>query len=293
MVASYFNPANDYAAQHEDSESLAINNTLIHRWLARIALHTTAKFFRNKGPCVPISKHMIVKTGFSVHLMEAATMQYVARHTTIPVPKVYSSFLRKNQAYIIMERIRGDDLATIWKTLSKESLENIFSQLKTMIQELRSLKPSPNLGVGSCIGGSLYDSRLPNGTPRFGPFKTIQDFHGWLRDDIKATQIGSHVTGQDVDDIKAMIARQEGEWANPTFTHCDLNPSNILIRGHEIVGILDWEFSGWYPSYWEYTSAWLGNRTRVEWQGILLSLLDPYPEELEMEKTRSKWWGEW
>lgn len=33
--------------------------------------------------------------------------------------------------------------------------------------------------------------------------------------------------------------------------------------------------------------------TRVEWQGILHSLLQPYPEELEMERTRNQWWGEW
>jgi len=90
-----------------------------------------------------------------------------------------------------------------------------------------------------------------------------------------------------------MIVKQDGGWPTLVFTHCDLNPSNILIRRDQIVGIIDWEFSGWYPPYWEYTSAWFGNLTRGEWQGILLLLLNPYPKELEMERTRSKWWGEW
>ncbi len=192
-----------------------------------------------------------------------------------------------------MERIQGENLAGAWQKLSKESLRKIFSHLAHMIQELRALVPPPNTGVESCVGGSLYDSRLPHGTPRFGPFKTIQEFHRWLRNNLEATQIGDHVTTKDADDIKAMSVKQDGPWPSPVFTHCDLNPSNILIRGDQIVGIIDWEFSGWYPPYWEYTAGWFGNLTRGEWQGILLSLLDPYPEELEMEKTRSKWWGEW
>jgi len=192
-----------------------------------------------------------------------------------------------------MERIRGEDLASAWKSLSEESLGKILSQLQGMIQELRSLKPPPNTGVESCAGGSLYDSRLPHGSPRFGPFKTAQEFHRWLRGDVKATQLSDHVAKQEADDIKAMVALQDGQWPTPVFSHCDLNPSNILIRGEEIVGIIDWEFGGWYPPYWEYTSAWLGNITRSEWQDILISLLEPYHKELEMERTRSKWWGEW
>jgi thiamine kinase-like enzyme len=114
-----------------------------------------------------------------------------------------------------------------------------------------------------------------------------------LRDGAEAAQIGDHVTEQEADEIKAMIAQQDGQWPAPVFTHCDLNPTNILVREDKIVGIIDWEFAGWYPSYWEYTSAWLGNLTRSLWQDTLLDLLDPYPEELEMEKTRFKWWGEW
>lgn len=41
-----------------------------------------------------------------------------------------------------------------------------------------------------------------------------------------------------------------------TFTHGDLHFSNILVGGDgHISGIIDWEFAGWYPVYWEYTST--------------------------------------
>lgn len=35
------------------------------------------------------------------------------------------------------------------------------------------------------------------------------------------------------------------------FTHADLHHANILVRDGQLVGILDWEFFGWYPEYWE------------------------------------------
>jgi len=33
------------------------------------------------------------------------------------------------------------------------------------------------------------------------------------------------------------------------FTHGDLSSLNVLVRGDQIVGIIDWETAGWYPSY--------------------------------------------
>ena len=56
----------------------------------------------------------------------------------------------------------------------------------------------------------------------------------------------------------------------PKFTHCDLNPCNILARKGKVVGLIDWEFSGWYPDYWEYTSAWFGSVIRTDWQGMIV-----------------------
>jgi hypothetical protein len=50
-------------------------------------------------------------------------MDYAAQHTRIPFPNVYSSLLYKNRSYINMKRIRGEDLASAWKTLFDGSLQ--------------------------------------------------------------------------------------------------------------------------------------------------------------------------
>ncbi|KAF4166919.1 hypothetical protein CNMCM6936_005828 [Aspergillus lentulus] len=37
------------------------------------------------------------------------------------------------------------------------------------------------------------------------------------------------------------------------FTHADIAPRNVKIdEQNTVTGILDWEWAGWYPDYWEY-----------------------------------------
>ncbi|KID83801.1 protein kinase subdomain-containing protein [Metarhizium guizhouense ARSEF 977] len=283
-------------ARHLDAghESLAINNTRIRRFLTLVALKTTARFFRRHGACVPISRRLIVKSDAFVDLTEGATMRFIANNTSVPIPKVWCSFVRNGRVYLVMERIRGDCIAKEWDERSKESRGKLLAQLKLMVDEIRSLQPRPDAGVESCVGGSLFDSRMPHPDRRFGPFQTIQEFHLWLRDNLQPSEAEKpeQAAEQDWKDVKDMAARQDGPWPRPVFTHGDLNPCNIIVRGDKVVGIIDWEFSGWYPNYWEYTSAWCTQILRTEWQDLLSSFLEPFPEELEMERTRQRWWGE-
>ncbi|KAK6385587.1 hypothetical protein LTS17_001156 [Exophiala oligosperma] len=86
-------------------------------------------------------------------------------------------------------------------------------------------------------------------------------------------------------------AQDKSSWRPPVFTRADLNPFNILIRGDRVVGLVDWEISGWYPNYWEYTSAWLGSATRTGRRKCIDEFLEPFPDELKMETIRQKWWG--
>lgn len=273
------------ATQHDGTSHLAVNDTFLWRTFTLLALKTTSLLGlgRGLGRCTPISKRMIIKTGKLVHLTEAATMKFVAETTSIPVPRVYCAFVHKNQAYILMERIEGNNAAYL-HSLPEESRAKALEQLRQMLLELRALKPPPGTGIESCIGGSLHDCRIGRSSPRFGPFETVRDFHSWLRNGV---EMGQDETAS----INDMIERQDkDDWPPTVFTHGDLNPGSILVRGDKIVGIIDWEFAGWYPHYWEYTSAWLGNFIRPTWRECIPMFLDEFPEELEMEKTRSKWW---
>lgn len=49
-------------------------------------------------------------------------------------------------------------------------------------------------------------------------------------------------------EVQELIRLQNKSWPF-VFTHSDLSSLNILVRGDNIVGIIDWETAGWYLSY--------------------------------------------
>lgn len=189
-----------------------------------------------------------------------------------------------------MERVRGQALNTILPSLSTADKATIFSQLRSAMDQLRFLEP-PSMAVQSCVGGSLLDSRIAHARDkRFGPFDSIADFHLWLRQHRQLPLTSPHWSDEEVMAIEKMIqCKDEGSWLPPVFTLADLNSSNVIVRNGELAGFIDWEFAGWYPSYWEYTSAWCTAVIATNWRQYLDRFLDPFPVELE---TRNEYWGQ-
>ena len=79
------------------------------------------------------------------------------------------------------------------------------------------------------------------------------------------------------------------------FTHGDLAGRNILVKDGKLVGLIDWELSGWYPRYSEPVRAADEARKGTLMEDIIMGLVPTYPEE----ETRlyshfvqnSYWWG--
>ncbi len=86
-----------------------------------------------------------------------------------------------------------------------------------------------------------------------------------------------------------MHGRPEGDYA-AKFTHSDLVTKNIMVDDDaHVVGIVDWEFSGWYPEYWEYTKAFF-TEMRPQHNIFYRAFetqpgINKYPEELACEHT--------
>lgn len=171
-----------------------------------------------------------------------------------------------------------------WVKRSEESKTKLLSQLEKMVREIRKLQPPEGMGVASVDGGPLFDCRVPGLSLRFGPFNTIQDFHRHLR---MGMEFDSRLHPQ----IQDLIKQQSKPWPS-VFTHGDLSSLNILARGDDIVGIIDWETAGWYPSYWEYTSAYQVNPQNSFWINEIDKFLQPMSEELAMEQIRQKHFGD-
>jgi RIO-like serine/threonine protein kinase len=91
--------------------------------------------------------------------------------------------------------------------------------------------------------------------------------------------------------IERTIQLQDKRQYETKLTHGDFNSLNILVEDDNIVGIIDWEMAGWYPDYWESTSAWHVYHMDEYWRPEVEKILDAdyYAEELEAEKIRRRY----
>jgi len=256
----------------------------LQRHLLLLVIRLVGHFRGRTGSVLMLSKDLCVKYGQRTNLVEAQTMVFVARNTTLPVPKVHCAFVHKGCTYILMERINGQPLGKSWMQRSPASKLMILECLKKLVSQMRCLHTDSNR-IRSVTGGSLYDPRMPTTAGRFGPFEDVQQFHCHLRHGIQAH------SNHDAD-ITKLIILHSGDWDAPTFTHGDLSSLNILVRGDDVVGIIDWETAGWYPSYWEYTTACQVNPQNSFWRDEIDKFLVAMPEALAMEHLRQKYFGD-
>ena len=151
-----------------------------------------------------------------------------------------------------------------------------MKELVGYIDQLRSLKPPEGVLIGSTSGGSGLDHRL--GGKRFGPFKTVDDFHLFVRrDDLL-----------DVWTSEPAVAKvhERSEPYAIKFTHADLSAQNVMVQNGKVTAIIDWEFAGWFPEYWEYTKVHYSHRpNRQEFYDKFDEFATKYPTELAAEQA--------
>jgi aminoglycoside phosphotransferase (APT) family kinase protein len=232
------------------------------------------KLFGTLGPfSVRVSRGRVIKGPCKATEIEA--LKYVAEHTSIPVPKVISTYVDLGRHYIEMEYIHGMNLEAAWlgDYLAPEQKRQVVEQLAGYVEALRNLKPPEDEAVGSAYLNECVDHRV--GPDPFGPFHTHREFHSFLRGHIPL-EACTKTYGKEVTDCHSRQFRSR-------FTHADLCPRNIVVRKGKVVAIIDWECAGWYPEYWEYTKAHYGQIAMPDWYRQLTLSMTKYQNELAAE----------
>jgi aminoglycoside phosphotransferase (APT) family kinase protein len=231
---------------------------------------------------VGVGSHFVVKYGLQIHLEEGQNMIFIKNTTSVSVPKVYALFkdVESNKNYVIMERISGDRLDSIWTSLDHMQKQAIALQVRASFIELRKLR-SPD-GYCSVNCKPLRDHLFYTGTSEEslnleGPFKSEMDLNDAL---IKKYLSSGYLPVGKADYYRrAFPSVLKGH--PPTFTHGDLQRKNIIVGTEDgSITIIDWEFAGWYPSYWEYARAIFAcGHFDDDWSEWIDFILDVYRNE--------------
>jgi hypothetical protein len=248
---------------------------------------------------VQVGDHFVVKFGVGIDLAEGRNMLFVREQTNVPVPRVYGLYSRGPKNYIVMERIASSTLMKLWPDLQHSEKEAVTRLLRTHFDELRNLPPPDyygSLGRRALLDG-IFWTLEPEATIN-GPFSSEEAL-------TEALALKYSYNGHS--DYRAEYYRQYLPQLfrnhRPTFTHGDVQRKNIMIQrvvdnSHDPslpqwhVCILDWEKSGWYPTYWEYAIGVCTSRWDDDWCLWFKDVLDPYiPEAAWLQDIRLELWS--
>ncbi|KAK3847016.1 MAG: kinase-like domain-containing protein [Linnemannia gamsii] len=198
--------------------------------------------------------------------------------------------------YIIMDRLPGIPLDTVWDHLSKQDKKTIVDQAAEIFSRLRSIELTT---IGNFVHGPQNEPQVGalmegGGGPflRWGDFISAnikKELRNLAQHESKFAEIMPYlprihalldkVQSGELEKQFEEKAKEQGEDTSErpiSFLHGDFESRNMLVVGTKITGLHDFEFAGGFPSEQEWCAGfeWLFARSE-----------DPY-DESEQQKMR-------
>ncbi|CAG8909314.1 unnamed protein product [Penicillium egyptiacum] len=178
-------------------------------------------------------------------------MRYVSENTTIPIPHVHETQIHGGGVKsILMDYIEGQTLQDAWSSMIPSQKMSIAQELHGYIQQLQRLKhehPGHFSHRNICTRRPIY-----------------LDEH-----------LFSRLTTS-VPDLVQNCLRTSRSEDSTVFTHGDLAPRNILVDDHgHVTAVLDWEFAGWQPEWFETIRAYTFCNDIPGWTPYLSAVFPP------------------
>ncbi|KAI9787651.1 MAG: hypothetical protein M1839_000182 [Geoglossum umbratile] len=197
-----------------------------------------------------LSLGLIAKHCYLSRMEDEAQGMEIARQLGIRVPNVKRTVgTSDDEGIIIMERIHGTILEDLWAQIGWVMTIRLAFQLRYAVRRLRSLTSltAGSLFTGECRSFWLNDRyKLPaHSTP-----DAIASF-------IKFWSSFTSKRRKSPESAKSKSNQKNYLPPLPTslvFTQHDLAPRNLLVDKQGHLWLLDWEYSNWYPVYFEYAS---------------------------------------
>ena len=222
----------------------------------------------------------VVKLGRRVQLEEAEALK-VAETIKVPSPRLYKAErINDTENSICMSYVTGERLDEKWASMSNEMKIYVAQQLRDVLTSMRKLVSSDG-AVGSCNGGIVRDCRVY--FPYTGaPCADESQFNDFLIKDVYEAAPSQ---------LRKALAQRLRTDHRIVFTHGDLTQHNILVDkdGH-ITGLVDWEYAGWYPEYWEYVKFFQRHSDHMDWKEFATEIFPQlYDDELVDYQALTYW----
>ncbi|KAF2647233.1 kinase-like protein [Lophiostoma macrostomum CBS 122681] len=215
----------------------------------------------------------------------------VARQLGIRAPCIKRTIVYEGAAFCVMERIQGATLEEMWTKLSWFMTIKLAFQLRHFVNLLRSMTSSTagSLASGECLSFWLEDRyRLP---ARSRPEDIAYFIEFWMnfvsfRREIEAAKQVSAVAKRHIVPVPRTLV----------LTHHDLAPRNLMVDPSGQLWLIDWDYAGFYPIYFEYASLqnfhtpkdW-GLFTRLRWYLFSWIAIGRYEQDARvLERIRYK-----
>ncbi|KAL2864528.1 aminoglycoside phosphotransferase family protein [Aspergillus lucknowensis] len=209
------------------------------------------------GSIIQLPFGLIMKWTDRTSVEEYIAMQ-MARAAGIPVPRALScgehvvpENAPNRRISILMTRLPGVEMMNSDDPLEIEDEEPWVFELRDCVTSMRQWEPPSENVICSPIGTALRSTRVPDHI--MGPFQDHESFYRHL-----FAPASSHgfQSAEEYEKTLSIAKRLQDRPYRVKFTHGDFKAHNILVDhdGH-LAGFLDWESGGWYPEYWEFTTA--------------------------------------
>lgn len=177
-----------------------------------------------------------------------------------------------------MDHIAGDLLENVWPDMTCQEKDSIASQLRGVLVKLRSQR-SDTGRIEACDGGPATDcGKICEYLG--GPFHNEADFNDFLMDIVKTTP----------QPLRAALRSKLRSDHETVFTHGDLTQHNIIVRDGQIVGLIDWEYSGWFREHWEYIKFFERFSKAKDWKDYAHKIFPKvYDDELVVYQALVRW----
>ncbi|KAG1845780.1 hypothetical protein C8R48DRAFT_779785 [Suillus tomentosus] len=210
-------------------------------------------------------------------------LKHLARY---PRPSLHRQRIEAVKSYLLTTWVEGDCVGDVWDDLTASDKEKLAYDLRHQLGSMRLQTRSYELrAICNASGGPVDDPRIPwVARENMRTFPPSQDFAAGVW-----TGLDWPMNRDTLQPLLRPLIERDG--VPVVFSHGDLLPKILIFPGGLIIGdraekicIIDWEYAGWMPIFWDaFKATWLECEPATEWLQMMRMIFPDCIEELDAD----------